>query len=201
MKIHHDLADGNSAARLLTRLCDEADSNIFANHVGSKHASPSQAQNRSWADALCWASAVAGTVTNTLAGTIRSAAHTSSTGPVTTMRRYRTVRVPLAAVDDVCGKFKVSTNDVALAAIAEGFRTVLLYRGEQPRADSLRTLEKTDNRISAMLPYLPVEHDDPVQRLRTVHSRLNRPKQRNHRQTPGILDLATSCMPPFMLCA
>jgi diacylglycerol O-acyltransferase / wax synthase len=200
MKIHHCLADGISAAQLLTRLCDEADSDIFANHVGSNHVSPSQAQKRSWADALWRASAVASSVTSTVADAILAAVRTSSTGPVTTMRRYRTVRVPLAAVDDVCGKFRVTANDVALAAIAEGFRTVLLHRGEQPRADSLRTLEKTDNRISAMLPYLPVEHDDPVQRLQTVHNRLNRPKQTNQRQTPGILDLATINL-PFMLCA
>jgi diacylglycerol O-acyltransferase / wax synthase len=199
MKIHHCLADGNSAAHLLTRLCDEADSDIFANHVGSNHVSPSRSQKRSWADALWQTSAVVGTVTNTLAGTIWSAVRTSSTGPATTRRRYRTVRVPLAAVDDVCGKFQVTSNDVALAAITEGFRTVLLHRGEQPRAGSLRTLDKTDNRISVMLPYLPVEHDDPVQRLRTVHSRLNRPKQSNQRQTPGILDLATN-YPPFILC-
>jgi diacylglycerol O-acyltransferase / wax synthase len=200
MKIHHYLADGISAAQLLARLCDEADSDIFANHVGSKNVSPSPAQKPNWVDALWRASVVAGTVTNTLAGAIWPAMRTSSTGPLTTMRRYRTVRVPLAAVDDVCAKFRVTTNDVALAAITEGFRTVLLRRGEQPRADSLRTLDKADTRISAMLPYLPVEHDDPIQRLRAVHNRLNRPKQGNQRQTPGIVDLATNYI-PFMLCA
>jgi diacylglycerol O-acyltransferase len=200
MKVHHYLADGISAAQLLAGLCDEADSDIFANHVGSKQVYPSQAQKRGWPDALWRASALAGTVTSNLAGAIWPAARASSTTPVTTMRRYSTVRVPLAAVDDVCGKFKVTTNDVALAAIAEGFRTVLLHRGEQPRADSLRTLEKTDNRIPVMLPYLPVEHDDPVQRLRAVHSRLNRPGRGNQRQAPGILDLAI-VYPPFMLCA
>ena len=93
----------------------------------------------------------------------------------------------------------MTTNDVALAAIAEGFRTVLLHRGEQPRADSLRTLVQTDN-LSVLLPYLPVEHDDPVQRLRTVHSRLNRPSQDDQRQTPSIVDLVTA-YPPVMLCA
>jgi diacylglycerol O-acyltransferase / wax synthase len=196
IKVHHYLADGISAAQLLTRLCDEADSDIFANHVGSKQIS-SQSQKRGWADALWRASALAGTVTSNLATAIWPAA--SSTAPVTTKRRYRTVRVPLAAVDDVCGKFRVSANDVALAAIAEGFRTVLLHRGEQPRADSLRTLDKTDN-LSDVLPYLPVEHDDPVERLRTVHNRLNRPSQGNRRQTPSILNLAAA-YPPFMLCS
>lgn len=197
MKVHHYLADGVSAAQLLTMLCDEADSDIFANHVGSQQVHPSQVPKRSWADALWRASALAGTVTGNLAGAIWPAA--ASTAPATTMRRYRTVRVPLAAIDEVCDKFRVTTNDVALAAIAEGFRTVLLHRGEQPRADSLRTLDKTDN-LSVMLPYLPVEHDDPVQRLRTVHNRLNRPSPGNRRQTPSIVNLATA-YPPFMLCA
>ena len=200
MKIHHCLSEGNSAAHLLARLCDEADTDIFVNHVGSKHVSPSQTPKRSLVDALWRASTIAGNVTNTLAGSIWSAVRAPSTIPVNTRRRYRTVRVPLTAVDDVCRKFGVTTNDVALAAITEGFRTVLLHRGEQPRADSLRTLDKTDNRISAMLPYLPVEHDDPVQRLQTVHSRLNRPKQTSQRPTPAIMRLANS-YPPFVLSA
>ena len=195
IKVHHYLADGISAAQLLTRLCDEADGATSTNQVDSNQVCPSQVAKPGWADALWRASAFAGTVTSNLVGTLWPAA--SSTAPVSTMRRYRTVRVPVAAVDGVCGKFRVTTNDVALAAIAEGFRTVLLHRGEQPRAESLRILEKTDN-LSLLLPYLPVEHDDPVQRLRAVHSRLNGPTDR--RQAPSIVDLVTA-YPPFMLCA
>jgi diacylglycerol O-acyltransferase / wax synthase len=188
MKVHHYLADAIPAAHLLTRLCDDADSEMFANHVEpDDDSTPTPKQG--WVDALWRASAVASTVTSTLAETVWSAARTSSTGPVVTMRRYSTVRVPLAAVDAVCGKFRVNTNDVALAAITEGFRAVLLHRGEQPRAGSLRTLAKA---------VLPVEHDDPVQRLRIVHSSLNQPKQQN--PGPSIVDLATSSM-PFTLCA
>lgn len=92
----------------------------------------------------------------------------------------------------MCHKFGVTANDVALAAITEGFRTVLLHRGQQPRADSLRTLEKTDG-SSAMLPYLPVEYDDPVRRLRTVH---NRSQQSGRRQPDSLSDYT-----PLMLCA
>jgi WS/DGAT/MGAT family acyltransferase len=198
MKVHHYLADATPAAHLLTRLCDDADSEMFAKHAEPKNDSP-QTQNQSWADTLWRASAVAGAVSSTLAETVWSAARRSSSGPVVTMRRYSTVRVPLAAVDTVCGKFRVTTNDVALAAITEGFRAVLLHRGEQPRADSLRTLEKADD-ISGKLPYLPVEHDDPVQRLRIVHSSLNQPKPAPQNTRPSIMDLATSSM-PFALCA
>jgi diacylglycerol O-acyltransferase len=200
MKIHHHLADGTSAAQLLARLCDDADAEMFANHVGSEHVSSPEAPKRSWVDTLRSASAVASTVTNTVASAMWPVAWLSSTGDAATLRRYHTVRIPRSAVEDVCAKFGVTTNDVALAVITEGFRNVLLHRGEQPHAGSLRILQNADDRISVKLPYLPVEHDDPVQRLRTVHSRLNRPRQDNPRQSAAILDLATS-LPPVMLCA
>jgi hypothetical protein len=52
---------------------------------------------------------------------------------------------------------------------------------------------RPDNRVSVMLPYLPVEHDDPVQRLRTVHSRLK--AGQNGQQQSGILESAINCLP------
>ncbi|SPM32692.1 diacylglycerol O-acyltransferase [Mycobacterium rhizamassiliense] len=197
MKIHHHLADGTSAAHLLTRLCDDADGETFATHAATKGAAPARAP-RSWTDALGRAAAVAGTLTNTVTAAVWPAARTPSTSA--TMRRYKTVRISRAAVEDVCAKFEVSPNDVAVAAITEGFRNVLLQRGEQPHAGSLRILQKASDRISVMLPYLPVEHDDPVQRLRTVHSKLNRPRQDNQSHAAAILDLATN-LPPVALCA
>ncbi len=195
MKTHHCLADGNSAAHLLTRLCDDADSDIFANHTEAKRVS-SQAQERSWVDALWRASSLAGTVTSTLAGAIWPAMRTSPIGPVTTPRRYSTVRVAIADVDSVCRKFGVTANDVALAAVTEGFRTALLGRGEEPRADSLRTLVPMAVR-SAMLPYLPVEHDDPVQRLRTVHNRW-KAEQTDQPQSSGIVESAINSLPTML---
>ena len=198
MKVHHRMADGISAAHILTRLFDDADSDAFANHAGVK--SVSEPQTRHWADTLLRASA--GTVARAAeaaAAAIWPGARISPVRPVKTMRRYSTVRVPIAAVDDVCRKFGVTANDVALAAITEGFRTVLLHRGEEPRADSLRTLDKIGNRPSAMLPYLPVEHSDPVQRLRTVHTRL-KAKQSEQPKPGGIVESALNYM-PFMLCA
>jgi WS/DGAT/MGAT family acyltransferase len=200
MKIHHSMANGISAAHLLTRLCDDADSDAFAYRVGDKQVSSSPANARSWTHALWRApAAVTATVTATVfkaaaRAVTWPAAWTSPTSPTATMRRYSTVRVPRAAVDSVCRKFGVTTNDVALAAITEGFRTVLLHRGEQPRPDSLRTLEQAAHGSSAMLPYLPVEHDDPVQRLRTVHNRLNPTNQ--SRQVGSISEYT-----PLMLCA
>jgi diacylglycerol O-acyltransferase len=192
MKIHHGLIDGNSAAHLLTRLCDDAGSESFANHVDVKPVSPPQTEKRGWAEALGHAAALTGTVTDTLVGAMWPAAR-PSTRPVTTMRRYGTVRVPISDVDRVCRKFGVTVNDVALAAITAGFRTVLLRRGEEPRADSLRALMPMTVR-SAMLPYLPVEYDDPVQRLRTVHNRW-KVRHADGAQSSGLVDLWIKCLP------
>ncbi|BBX74711.1 wax ester/triacylglycerol synthase family O-acyltransferase [Mycobacterium shinjukuense] len=194
IKIHHCMAGAMSAAHLLARLCDDANSSAFANNVDIKQIPP-HSDARGWADTL-WRTSVsiAGAVCTAAARAASWPAVTSPARPVTTRRRYQTVRVPRAAVDAVCHKFGVTANDVALAAITEGFRTVLLHRGQQPRADSLRTLEKSDG-SSAMLPYLPVDTDDPVQRLRTVHNRLNQ-TQHNGSRTGSLSDYT-----PFMLCA
>src|SRR5580693_2987100 len=101
MKVHHRMADGISAAHILTRLCDDADSEAFANLVSVKPVSESQTRN--WADTLLRASA--GTVARAAeaaTAAIWPGARISPVRPVKTMRRYGTVRVPIAAVDDVC---------------------------------------------------------------------------------------------------
>jgi len=225
MKIHHCVADGISAIRILTRLCDEIDGDAFARPVrpvvskrsgARKHLQPvpdakpvSNPLESLWRTAAGITDAATRTmsgVAEIAAGLLRPSAGSSLVGPVTAMRRYRAVRVPLADVEAVCRKFDVTINDVALAAITEGFRSVLLHRGEKPRPDSLRTLvpvsvrspdalDKPGNRLSIMLPYLPVEQDDPIQQLRAVHSRLSRAKQGGQRQAGSAAVSATSYIP------
>ena len=225
MKIHHCMADGISAIRILTRLCDDIDGDAFARPVvtkrtgARKHLKPvpdptprSNPLDNLWRTATSITDMAARTVTGAAeiaTGLLRPTAGSSLVGPVTAMRRYRAVRVPLADVEQVCRKFDVTINDVALAAITEGFRCVLLHRGEEPRPDSLRTLvpvsvrspdalDKPGNRFSVMLPYLPVEQDDPIQQLRAVHSRLSRAKRGGQRQAGNMAVSATSYI-PFML--
>ena len=229
MKIHHCMADGISATRILSRLCDDVDGDAFARpNVTKRNAAtrhhlkpvpdPKPLENlwnpldNLWRTATGITGAAARTVggaAEIATGLLRSSAGSSLVGPVTRMRCYRAVRVPLAEVEQVCRKFDVTINDVALTAITEGFRSVLLHRGEEPRPDSLRTLvpvsvrspdalDKPGNRLSIMLPYLPVEQDDPIQQLRVVHSRLSRAKQGGQRQAGNVAVSATNYI-PFML--
>jgi diacylglycerol O-acyltransferase / wax synthase len=229
MKIHHCIADGISATRILTRLCDDVDGDPFARPAVTKRTAATRQHlkpvpdpkplgnvwnplDNLWRTATGISGAAARTVggaAEIAVGLLRPSAGSSLVGPVTRMRCYRAVRVPLAEVEQVCRKFDVTINDVALTAITGGFRSVLLHRGEEPRPDSLRTLvpvsvrspdalDKPGNRLSVMLPYLPVEQNDPIQQLRVVHGRLSRAKQGGHRQAGNVAVSATNYI-PFML--
>lgn len=224
MKIHHCIADGVSAAHVLAGLCD-GDGGTFAGRIRASH--PAAERPGSWlpsANPLNWprqawqlSTAATGLITRTAGGAAQiiggliGSSNSSLNGPVGTLRRYAAVRVSLEDVQHVCRRFDVTVNDVALAAISEGFRSVLLGRGERPRRDSLRTLVPVsvratdalgtpDNRVSVMLPYLPVEQDDPVQRLTSVHRRLERAKRSGQRQA-GTIFVSAARYVPFAVSA
>jgi diacylglycerol O-acyltransferase / wax synthase len=111
----------------------------------------------------------------------------------------------------VCRSFDVTINDVALAAITDSFRAAMIRRGERPRPNSIRTLvpvsvrsndaaDKTDNRVSLMLPYLPVDKASPVAQLREVHRRLAKAKTSGQRQA-GSAFVSAADVVPFPVAA
>ncbi|MDV3124332.1 wax ester/triacylglycerol synthase family O-acyltransferase [Mycobacterium sp. 21AC1] len=217
MKVHHCIADGVAATRLLDQLCDDSDA--IAHRDNSEKATDNPGFNpMDWISGVFRASmALPATALQVMHGAVgiadglmRPAATTSLIGPVTSMRRYATTEVSLDEVDTVCRRFDVTVNDVALSAITDSFRTMLIRRGERPQADSLRTLvpvsvrsdelrDRIDNRVSVMLPYLPVEQADPIEQLRQVHARLDRAKRSGQRQAGNILVSAANAIPfPFL---
>ncbi|OCB11469.1 diacylglycerol O-acyltransferase [Mycolicibacterium porcinum] len=218
LKVHHCIVDGIAATRLLSRLCDGGD--VVSTGVvrqaarGTAAFSPADWLGDAWRIStglpVAALRAVRGAV-GIVTGLLRPAAASSLTGPVTSMRRYAAGEVSLDDVDTVCRAFGVTVNDVALAAITDSFRNTLIRRGEKPRRDALRTLvpvsmrsddahDRTDNRVSVMLPYLPVDKADPVHQLRTVHSRLSRAKASGQREAGNILVSAANAI-PFPLTA
>ncbi len=110
--------------------------------------------------------------------------HTSSlSGPLAGGRRYTWTTVPIEDVLAVRRAYDATVNDVALAAVTGGFRQLLLARGEPTDKRTLRALVPVstrkkgeesipDNRVSLMLPFLPVEVEDPVERLVTIRRRI-----------------------------
>lgn len=227
MKLHHCIADGIATTQMLARLSDNGGGDTFAKNIRAAKVSdgpalrlpsitvnPKTLLGNLMHTALTAASAAehaALGVAGLAAGLLSSPPESSLTGPVTTMRRYAAARVKLAEMQQVSRTFDVTLNDVALAAITDSYRHLLLSRGEQPHHDSLRTLvpvsvrsmkdiQRTDNRVSAMLPLLPIDEDDPIKQLKLVHSRLAVAKGSGQREG-GTAFLSAINTVPFTLSA
>ncbi|MGB9307755.1 MAG: wax ester/triacylglycerol synthase family O-acyltransferase [Mycobacterium sp.] len=221
-KIHHCIADGIATTQMLAKFSDSGGGDTFATDirgaqkpVGRGLSWPKLSLNpwswisqigRSAFGAVAAAEHVAVGAAELTASLLNPAPESSLNGPVTTMRRFSAARVPLADLKEVAHTFDVTLNDVALAAITDSYRKILLDRGEQPGSNSLRTLvpvsvrasaqfHLTDNQVSAMLPLLPVDEADPVKRLQLVHSRLTRAKASGQREGGSALVTATKNIP------
>ena len=141
-----------------------------------------------------------------MASALRPVQRTSLTGPLEGSRRYTWTDISLGDVRIVRKSYGVTVNDVALAAVSGGFRLLLMSRGEEPDAHALRSLVPVstrepgaesipDNRVSLMLPYLPVDLADPVERLRAVHERVRGLRARHEPEAGGSLTTAAELAP------
>lgn len=117
-------------------------------------------------------------------GVLVPSTSSSLLGSVGKQRRYAVARTSMTDVREIKAAFGTTINDVALAAVTGALRSMLLRRGEQPTEESVRTLvpvsvrsekakDHVDNQVSLMLPFLPVELDDPVDQLIAVHERMS----------------------------
>lgn len=232
MKVHHCIADGIATAHMLAGLSDGGVGHSFAestraakdstpiplcapeSQTGPEPAGSNPFNPLRALASLREMSVTAGAATTRAlrgaaelaVGLLAPAPASSLNGPMTNLRRYAAVRIPIADIRRICSTFDVTVNDVALAALAEAYRNTLIRHGEEPQHDSLRTLvpvsvrsldefDRTDNRVSVMLPYLPVEEANPVQRLRMVHARLSRTKGAGQRQAGSAFVSLTNLLP------
>ncbi|WP_374022520.1 wax ester/triacylglycerol synthase family O-acyltransferase [Mycobacterium sp. HNNTM2301] len=224
-KIHHCIADGIATTQLLSKFSDDGDGDTFAADVGAGRSPARSDPAKVSLNPLRWASGIGrdafGAVAvaehaaigaaELAAGLLHPAPESSLHGPVTTMRRYSAARARLTDMRKVARTFGVTLNDVALAVITNSYRGVLLARGEHPGPDSLRTLVPVSvravdhfnvagNRVSAMLPLLPVDEADPVQQLKLVHDRLSHAKA-SGQSAGGSAMVVAAKRTPFALSA
>ncbi|BBU21724.1 WS/DGAT/MGAT family O-acyltransferase [Mycobacterium xenopi] len=230
MKVHHCIADGIAATHMLAGLSDSGIDDSFARRIRAAKEAAEESETKSRVtvpslNPLTWVSGLWRTSASVAAGVahgargagelavglMRASSTSPLNGPITSLRRYSAARVSLGDVKQVCQEFDVTLNDVALAALTDSYRSLLTRRGEQLLPDSLRTLvpvsmrsaasfDKTDNRVSVMLPCLPVEEESAVQRLRLVHSRLSKTKAGGQHQAGNtFVSLANAI--PFALTA
>jgi diacylglycerol O-acyltransferase len=222
MKLHHCIADGIATTQMLAHLSDNSGGDTFAKNIRAAkepdrpalRLPPITLNPLAWLGGM-WRTATAAATAaehaaigaaELTAGLLNSPPESSLTGPVTTMRRYSVARVRLADMEKVARTFEVTLNDVALAAITDSYRNLLLHRGEQPHHDSLRTLvpvsmrsmkdlHRTGNQVSAMLPLLPIDEADPVKQLELVHSRLTAAKSSGQREGGAAFMAAVNTIP------
>lgn len=217
VKVHHCMADGIAATHMFTGLCDDGVDEGFAQRIrASKLARPTRKESGLGLDPV----KVLTGLTGIASGGIRAARNAvgltnalthpapSSTllGPVGSRRRFGGARVPMSDLAQVCEKFGVTVGDVALTAVTESYREMLVRRGESLHPESLPVLvpvstdagHASGRLVSVMRPHLPVEEENLVARLRMVHSRLQRAKTAGQQHTGNaVLSMANRL--PFAL--
>jgi WS/DGAT/MGAT family acyltransferase len=101
-------------------------------------------------------------------------------------------------------------NDVVLAAITAGFRSLLLHRGEDVSNRVVRTLVPVsvradsergtyNNRVSGIFPGLPVSIADPADRLNAISAQLSMLKGSKQAVAGDALVKLAGFAPPMLL--
>lgn len=99
-------------------------------------------------------------------------------------RRWSWTEADLDDVKSVKEELGGTVNDVVLAAIAAGFRTLLVSRGDPVDSLTLRTFvpvsvrgpdehDELNNKVSGLIAELPIGLDDPVARLRSLTEQMS----------------------------
>ncbi len=143
-------------------------------------------------------------------GLVRRTPPLSINGPLGPHRRWAWARSRLTDVKAVRAALGGTVNDVLLAVITNGFRELLVGRGEDPGALVLRTLVPVsvrapaqrgqyDNRVSAMFAELPIGIEDPVERLGAIRVQMEHLKESKEAVAGEVLTSLGGFAPPMLL--
>ena len=132
-------------------------------------------------------------------------------GSIGPHRRWAHSSSSLTDVKAVRRSFGGTVNDVVLAAVAGGYRTLLLERGEDADHAVVRSLvpvsvraadaSAPDNRVSALLYALPVHLADPLERLRAVETQMVRQKGSGMPEAGELATTLADLAPPMLVGA
>ncbi|MET9492947.1 wax ester/triacylglycerol synthase family O-acyltransferase [Nocardia sp. NPDC006630] len=201
VKAHHSLVDGVSGVTMFESFCDPVEGRSESNRpegVDGDHPSVdwlamAMKGIRMPFELPGHALGVVRGLIPVAAAAVSPTAGSSLNGSIGQQRRYLAARASLTDVREIGKSFDVTVNDVVLAAVAAAYRGLLLQRGEHPAADMLRILVPVsmraahakfvlDNRVSAVLPMLPIHLGDPAERLALIHERMTKHKSKGEAQ-------------------
>jgi diacylglycerol O-acyltransferase len=150
-----------------------------------------------------------------MAGLVRPTPVSSLNGPIGPHRRYGWASTTVDDIKAVRKSLEGTFNDVVLAAITNGFRQLLLSRGEsvdrvvrtlvpvsvRPRDLSGRAVGDGtfENKVSAMFAELPVGIGDPVERLHAITAQMEGLKESKQAVAGEALTSMGGFAPPMLL--
>jgi diacylglycerol O-acyltransferase / wax synthase len=150
-----------------------------------------------------------------LTGVIKPTLHSSLNGPIGPHRRYAWAATNVNDIKTVRHNLGGTFNDVVLAAITNGFRELLIERGEpvdrvvrslvpvsvRPRDASGKAVGDGtfENKVSAMFAELPVGIDDPVRRLHAITAQMQDLKESKQAIAGEALTSMSGFAPPMLL--
>lgn len=212
VKVHHSLVDGLGGMALFGELLDDAPPSP------RPRATDGSGSLGGLLDAARAPQRLLGELVRTAdgmlryIGSLRPTAPSSLTGPLGRPRRYRMLTVDLDDVGTVRAALGGTVNDVALAMVSRGFRGLLLARGEPPRRLAVRCLVPVAtrtadeahagaNKISVLLPDLPVDASRPAVGYELIREQLAGLKSSGQAQAGGQGFAAANLLPEPLVAA
>lgn len=233
LKLHHSMADGVAATDLLSLILDGSASEehgkperwrpepepsplaLVSDAVFERMTSPREILRtaREAIEAPRRAARKLGEFADGVA-TYRSFANqaleSSLNGPIGPHRSWRWASADFADLKKIRGAHGGTINDVVLAVITRGFRSLLLSRNEPVKDLVVRTLVpvsvrgddehgELNNRVSAMFAELPVGIEDPVERLAAIREQMNELKEHHQSVAGETLGTLSGLAPPVLM--
>jgi WS/DGAT/MGAT family acyltransferase len=134
----------------------------------------------------------------------------SLNGPIGPHRRWDWASTTISDVVKIRGALGGTINDVVLCAISQGFRALMLSRGEPVKGLNVRTLVPVsvrredergmlNNRVSAMFADLPMDFEEAVDCLKSIRGEMVHLKKHHQSQAADTLSSMTDLAPPALL--
>jgi len=134
---------------------------------------------------------------------------TSLVGPIGTTRSWRHLDVSLADVRSIQQSLGGTINDVVLTAVTNGFRELLLARGEATVERSVTAMVPVSlrlptergvmgNQVANVHAHLPIDESDSRQLLEMMRSQLNELKDSHEVDATGLLMHTGEYLPRYL---
>ena len=230
-KVHHCMVDGVAATDLMSVMFSDttvgaaprewapapepSDIELFVRTLAHRATPDGQLQTlrRVLAAPLQTLRSLAETARATAAASssMRPVSASSLTGAIGPHRRWSWAQVRLSDVKRVRGALGGTVNDVVLTLITNGFRELLLSRGEDvPEDQVIRTMVPVsvrskgergvyNNRVSAVFAGLPVGLTEPARRLERIRAEMDGIKESKQAVAGDVLTSMSGFAPPLLL--